>query len=95
VHDNRLYLLNNAFANSLSFFGIVGAVIFYFLVAQWARGFGIKALVSLSVTLLFFQLDGGLETLRMWGSIALVLGCYAMASGSNARETEEVRPEVP
>jgi O-antigen ligase len=83
-HDHRLYLLVNAFANSLSFFGVAGAAIFYFLVAQWAKGFGIKVLVSLS-----------LETLRMWGSIAVVLGCYAMASGSNARQTEEVRPGVP
>jgi hypothetical protein len=95
VNDHRLYLLNNAFANSLSFFGVAGAAIFYFLVARWAKGFGINALVSLSVTLLFFQLDGGLETFRMWGSIAVVLGCYAMARGSNARETEEVRPGVP
>jgi hypothetical protein len=93
-HDHRLYLLVNAFANSLSFFGIAGAAIFYFLVAQWAKGFGIRVLVSLSVTLLLFQLDGGLETLRMWGSIAVVLGCYAMARRSNARETSEVPPSV-
>ncbi|MBX7435315.1 hypothetical protein JDV09_24905 [Mycobacterium sp. Y57] len=95
VDDHRLYLLNNAFANSLSFFGLAGAAIFFFLIARWAKGFGIRALVSLLVILLLFQLDGGLETLRMWGSIAVVLGCYAMARENNVRETEEAPPGVP
>ena len=79
LYDNYLTILSNGFANSLSFFGIMGAAIFYFLLAQWAKGFGIKALVSLPVILLLLQLDGAMEGLRMWGYIAVVLGCYAMA----------------
>ena len=83
LYSNYLSILGNAFANSLAFFGIVGAVIFYLLIAQWANRFDIKALVSLPVVLLFFQLDGALEGLRMWASIALVLGCYALANRNN------------
>lgn len=77
--ENYLLILSNAFANSLTYFGIAGAALFYFLIVQWAKSFDITPLVSLPVVLLFFQLDGALEGLRMWGSIAVVLGCYAMA----------------
>jgi hypothetical protein len=70
---------NNALANSLMFFGLIGAAVFYYLIAYWARSFGVRAIVSLPVVLLFFMLDGALEGIRMWSSIALVMGCYLVA----------------
>lgn len=106
-HENYLTTLSNACANSLSYFGVAGALVFYFLLAQWAKGFGIQTLVSLPVMLLFFQLDGALEGLRMWGLIAVVLGCYSMTARSSpptvetsstrgvVRETGAVRSGVP
>ncbi|MCV7343915.1 O-antigen ligase family protein [Mycolicibacterium rhodesiae] len=85
VYHNYLYALNNAFANSLSYFGLVGAVVFYFLVAKWAKGFGIGPWVSLPVILLLLQFDGALEAIKMWGSIAVVLSAYAMARTASPR----------
>lgn len=84
---------NNAFANSLMFFGLVGAAVFYTLIAWWARSFGVPPWVSLPVVVLFFQLDGALEGVRMWSSIAVVLGCYVAArSRASARRSSESPP---
>ncbi|RDH77712.1 hypothetical protein DVS77_15215 [Mycolicibacterium moriokaense] len=83
LYDEYLGYFNNALANSVMFFGIVGAVAFYYLIAQWAKGFGVGTAVALSVVLLFFMLDGALEGIRMWSSIAIVWGCFMLASGAN------------
>jgi len=90
LYSNYLTILGNAFANSFAFFGIVGAAIFYFLIARWLDRLGITALVSLPVIFLFFQLDGALEGLRMWASIAIVLGSYAMGNRNRARKNSLV-----
>ena len=79
LYRHYVEILSNAFANSFSFFGIAGALIFYFLIAKWMMDFGVPAKVSLPVVILFLQLDGSLEGLRMWGSIAVILGSYSMA----------------
>jgi len=77
----KVYLdhFNNAFANSLMFFGVVGAIIFYILVARWAKSFGVPTFAALLVVLVFFQLDGALEGIRMWSSVALIWGCYILS----------------
>lgn len=77
----KVYLdhFNNAFANSLMFFGVVGGIAFYWLVSWWFRSMNVPRTVSLSVVLLFFMLDGALEGIRMWSSIALILGCFVIA----------------
>lgn len=96
AHLRKVYLdyFNNAFANSLMFFGIAGAIIFYILIAQWAKSFGIPTFAALLVVLLFFQMDGALEGIRMWSSIALIWGCYALRSRANAQPQSESIPAV-
>ena len=86
---------NNAFANSFMFFGLVGAAVFYALVAWWARSFGVTPWVSLPVVVLFFQLDGALEGVRMWSSIAVVLGCYAIAKSHASERQSSESPPTP
>ena len=88
LSQNYLTILSNGFANSISFFGLAGAAVFFILLAQWMKGFGITAAVSLPVILLFFQLDGAFEGLRMWGSLAVILGCYLMASRCSPQRVE-------
>jgi hypothetical protein len=75
--DQGALTFNNGFANMIMFFGLVGTVVFYFLVVQWAKGFGVRPLVTLSVVSLFLQND--VEGIRVWTSIALILGCYVLA----------------
>jgi len=78
----KVYLdyFNNGLANSIMFFGVIGALAFFTLVAYWIKQFDIGPSVSLPIVGLFFLLDGALEGIRMWSSIALVLGCYALAA---------------
>lgn len=75
-----MLILANGFANSLSFFGIVGSIVFYFLIAAWLKEFGVPAAASLSIVFVFFNLDGAFEGLRMWGYVAIVAGCYSMVA---------------
>ncbi|CAN7236602.1 hypothetical protein [Mycolicibacterium frederiksbergense] len=82
---------NNALATTLMFFGLVGAAIFYYLIAYWAKSFGIRAIISIPVVILFFMLDGAFEGIRMWSSIALVMGCYLIAK--QAHDEQRQRPE--
>lgn len=79
LYDVYLDYFNNALATTLMFFGLIGSALFYFLIANWAKSFGVRASISLPVVILFFMLDGALEGIRMWSSIALVLGCYLIA----------------
>lgn len=82
LYENYSSVLGNAFANSFIYFGLAGAALFYYLVTKWASGFAVKSLVTMPVILLLFQLDGAIESVRMWGYIALVLGSYALAKKS-------------
>lgn len=91
LHTLYLNYFNNAFANSLMFFG-AAAVVFYLLVALWAKSFGVRASAALVVVLLFFQLDGALEGVRMWSSIALLWGCYMLRSHASPSPTSVSPP---
>jgi len=95
LYRHYVEILSNAFANSFSFFGIVGALIFYFLIAKWMMDFGVSAKVSLPVVILFLQLDGSLEGLRMWGSIAVILGSYSMAVKGRGASPAALVPRRP
>jgi len=93
MRGTYLDYFNNAFANSFMFFGLVGGLVFLALIAYWAWSFWVTPLVSLPVVVLFFQLDGALEGIRMWSSIAVVLGCYLAArSRASARRLSESQP---
>lgn len=77
VPDDKNLTFNNGSANMIMYFGIVGTAVFYFLIVKWAKGFGVRAMVTLPVVLLLLQND--VEGIRVWTSIALILGCYMLA----------------
>jgi hypothetical protein len=80
LFDIYLVTLGNGLANSLTFFGIVGAVLFYVLLTRLFRVFGPSmGFVGTLIALCFFNMDGAIEGIRMWGYIAIVVGANVMA----------------
>lgn len=108
LYDIYLDTLGNGLANSLTFFGIVGAALFYILLTRLFRVFGpYMGFAGTLIALCFFNLDGAIEGIRMWGYIAIVVGANVMArepslahhrealsrSGVGIAGTDEQRPD--
>lgn len=71
---------NNVMAEMWTSLGIVGGVVFLFVLQRYARVTGVARIGLIGVIVASFsQLMGGMVTFRYWGFIALFLGAIAIA----------------
>ena len=71
---------NNAMAEMWTYLGLVGGVLFIYVLLRQAYQTGVDRLGLLVVTVaLFSQLMGGFVAFRSWGFIALIWGALAVA----------------
>lgn len=89
--DPRFAIGTSAVAELGIYLGLLGSVLFVWLVKNALTSMGVRRLTVMFLTgALIMQLQGGIESFRLWGFVALIWGALAAADTRAARSRRNV-----